>query len=91
MPDESNSEVLAALGRIECLLVELLDAQPRLAYSASQAGRQLGDLSDRSVSRLVGRGVIAKVPHMGARLVIPHAELVRLVESASSSSLGLVS
>lgn len=68
------------LARIEALLAELVDIAPRVAYSARQAGAQLGDTSESFVRRLVRDGVIAKVPHLGTRVVIAHHELVRAAE-----------
>jgi hypothetical protein len=63
------------------LLIDIRDTQLRVAYSTRQAGLQLGGVSESFIRAKVREGVIAKVPHMGSRVLIPHAELVRLAGS----------
>jgi excisionase family DNA binding protein len=66
------------------LLEEIRDRQPKVCYSVPEAARMLG-VSDDLIYRLVVDGVIAKVPHMGRRVIIPHAELERLAGSRGGS------
>ncbi len=76
--------MIERLRRLEQLLVELIDAQPRVAYSARQAGRQLGDVSESTIRRAVAAGRLAKVPHMGTRVVIADAELRRFAAECNA-------
>lgn len=48
----------------------------KLAYSAVEAAGVLG-VSDEMIYRLVARGDLAKIPHLGVRVLIAKAELER--------------
>lgn len=48
----------------------------RLAFSAAEAAQILG-ISTSSVYKLVEAGVLAKVPHLGSRVLIARVELER--------------
>lgn len=56
-----------------------------LAVSATEAGRLIG-VSDATVRRLVRRGALPTMPHVGDRLVIPVAALEAFVAGAASAS-----
>ena len=51
----------------------------KLAYSAQEAADLLG-VSDWTVYRLVDAGDLAKVPHLGKRVLIAKAELERFAQ-----------
>ena len=76
-PPVELPSVIERLRRLEELLVELVDLAPRIAYSARQAGLQLGDVSESTVRRAVAAGDLTRVPHLGTRVVISDAELRR--------------
>ena len=60
-------------------LRRLADPEP-LVYSVPECARVLAT-STNTVRRLVDEGVLPTVPHMGQRVVIPRAAVLRLVES----------
>lgn len=48
----------------------------KLAFNAAEAGEILG-VSDWTIYRLVDSGELAKIPHVGKRVLIARAELER--------------
>lgn len=64
------------LVEIRDLLRALVEGQPRLAYDAASAAR-LMSVGETMIRQRVREGLLRKVPHMGARVIIPHAELER--------------
>jgi excisionase family DNA binding protein len=63
-------------------LSRLADPEP-LVYSVKEAAHVLGT-SPTTVDRLIGRGVLPLVPHMGQRRLVPRAAVARLVEPSES-------
>ena len=61
-------------------LRRLADPEP-LVYSVREAAHVLST-STSTIRRLVDEGVLPIVPHMGQRIVIPRAAVMRLVDSA---------
>ena len=61
-------------------LRRLADPEP-LVYSVREAAHVLST-STSTIRRLVDAGVLPIVPHMGQRIVIPRAAVMRLVDSA---------
>lgn len=65
----------------ELILAELRKLNARtakLAYSVDEAADVLG-VSPSMIRKLVADNDLVKVPHLGARIVIAHAELERFV------------
>lgn len=65
-------------------LRRLSDPEP-LVYSVRETAHVLST-STNTVRRLVDEGVLPIVPHMGQRIVIPRAAVVRLVEGGVARS-----
>jgi len=66
-------------------LRRLADPEP-LVYSVREAAHVLST-STSTIRRLVDEGVLPIVPHMGQRIVIPRAAVMRLVDSAQRTGI----
>lgn len=55
-----------------------------LTYDVAQAAELIG-CSERKVRDLVYAGHLARVPHVGKRILIPKAEVQRLIDSATTT------
>jgi len=53
-------------------------------YTVAQAAEVL-QVSEDTVGRIVRRGVLPRVPHVGGKILIPRRALDRLIESAEAS------
>jgi excisionase family DNA binding protein len=53
-------------------------------YTVAQAAEVL-QVSQDTVGRIVRRGVLPRVPHVGGKVLIPRRALDRLIESAEAS------
>lgn len=61
----------------------LAEPEP-LVYNVAEAAQVLST-STNTVRRMIERGVLPVVPHMGHRVVIPRSAVARLVESAEAA------
>lgn len=59
----------------------------RLTYSVGEAAEALG-VGETTVRGLIRDGVLATVPHMGTRTLIPRASLEALVTADASTTSG---
>jgi excisionase family DNA binding protein len=60
----------------------LAEPEP-LVYNVAEAAHVLST-STNTVRRLIERGVLPVVPHMGHRVVVPRSAVLKLVESAEA-------
>ena len=65
-------------------IVERMGEPAPLVWTTGQAAAALG-CSTQTVARLVDRGVLPRVPHMGTLRLIPRAAVERLVASADTA------
>ena len=76
--------VFRAVARLlEPHLARLVEPAP-LVYTVAQAATAL-QISPDTVTRLVRRGVLDRVPHIDGKQLIPRASLDRLVEGVSTA------
>ena len=66
-------------------LRRLAEPEP-LVYNVAEAAQVLST-STNTVRRMIERGILPVVPHMGHRVVIPRTAVVRLVESSGSAAV----
>jgi hypothetical protein len=69
-------ELLDAIRKLTEAVDRLTEATPKVAYRPAGASVQTG-IADADICRMVQRGELGKVPHMGRRVLVPHGELVR--------------
>ena len=66
------------------LVAEIVAAADRpLVVSPAEAGRLLG-VSDKQVRTLIDGGHLARLPHMGKRVLIPRASIEAYVAAAAT-------
>jgi len=79
---ETDGALLDAIVKLTGAVQRLAATFPKLAYNAAEAAAQVG-VSAARIYEMVADSELGKVPHMGARILIPHAELARRFSSTA--------
>jgi hypothetical protein len=83
-------ELLDAIRKLTEAVDRLTDAAPKVSYRVPAAALQTGvDIS--VLYKMVRAGEVAKVPHMGTSVLIPHGELVRRFGTVARDGLAVAS
>lgn len=75
-------QLLAAVRDLTTAIADLAAGQPRAAYRLPAAAKRM-DISESHLARLIKRGVVGVVPHMGAVVLVPHSEIDRVCSSST--------
>lgn len=76
-----------AVGRLLAPHLRRLRSVEPVVYTVVQASEAL-QVSEDTISRLVRRGVLARVPHIGGKVLIPRREIDALVVGSQPSLAG---
>jgi excisionase family DNA binding protein len=79
-----EAAVERAIGRSLGPYLSRLSVCEPAVYTVAQAAEVL-QVSEDTVGRIVRRGVLPRVPHVGGKILIPRRALDRLIESAEAS------
>ena len=79
-----EAAVERAIGRSLGPYLSRLSVCEPAVYTVAQAAEVL-QVSEDTVGRIVRRGALPRVPHVGGKILIPRRALDRLIESAEAS------
>ena len=85
--EQIESAVIRALDRVLGPHLARLHRPEPAVYTVGQAAIVL-QVSEDTISRMVKRGVLDRVPHLDGKVLIPRTSVDRLLDSASQTREG---